>query len=169
MKYSMFCILLFLVSCSTFANELAPPLPAGSSDWLEGKPIGWSQLKGKVVLLNVWTFRCWNSYRSLPWLVSLKIKFPQMELIGIHSPEFDHEKDRNQLRETMASYKVAYPQVLDDDHTYWRKLNNRYWPAFYVVDKQGMIRGKFAGETHPGDSQAKRIEKLIEELTQESL
>ena len=144
-------------------------MPSGSSDWLEGKPIGWAQLKGKVVLLNVWTFRCWNSYRSLPWLVSLKTKFPQLELIGIHSPEFDHEKDRTKLRETMAGYKVTYPQVLDDDHNYWRQLNNRYWPAFYVVDKQGKIRGKFAGETHPGDSQAKRIEKLIEELMKESL
>ncbi|MCI0414507.1 redoxin domain-containing protein [bacterium] len=169
MKYSIFSVLLFLIACSSFANEPAPPLPSKSSDWLEGKPFGWSQLKGKVVLMNVWTFRCWNSYRSLPWVVSLKTKFPQMELIGIHSPEFDHEKDRNKLRETMASYKVTYPQVLDDDFAYWRQLNNRYWPAFYVVDKQGKIRGKFAGETHPNDSQAKRIEGLIEELMKESL
>lgn len=92
-----------------------------------------------------------------------------MEVIGIHSPEFDHEKDRSKLRETMAGYKVTYPQVLDDDHNYWRQLNNRYWPAFYIVDKQGKIRGKFAGETHPDDPQAKRIEKLIDELTKESL
>lgn len=167
MKYSIFCVLLFLISCSGFANEPAPPLPSRASDWLEGKPIAWSQLKGKVVLMNVWTFGCWNSYRSLPWIVSLKKTIPGLEILGIHSPEFDHEKNRDKLRETMASYKVTYPQVLDDDLHYWRQLNNRYWPAFYVVDKQGKIRGKFAGETHPNDSQAKRIENLIKALTRE--
>ncbi len=117
--------------------------------------------------MNVWTFGCWNSYRSLPWIVSLKKTIPGLEILGIHSPEFDHEKNRDKLRETMASYKVTYPQVLDDDLHYWRQLNNRYWPAFYVVDKQGKIRGKFAGETHPNDSQAKRIENLIKALTRE--
>lgn len=164
MKYYLFGFLLFMVSCNLFANQPAPGLPAKSTDWLDGKPLQWSGLKGKVVLLNVWTFACWNSYRSLPWIVSLKQKFPDLEIIGIHSPEFEHEKNRNSLRETMASYKINYPQVLDDDHHYWNQLNNRYWPSFYVVDKNGIILGKFAGETHAGDSQAKSIEDLIEAL-----
>jgi hypothetical protein len=90
-----------------------------------------------------------------------------LQIIGIHSPEFDYEKDRAQMRQTMTKYHVDWPQVLDDNHDYWKKLNNRYWPAFYVVDKQGQIRGKFAGETHLKDPQASEIEKMIESLLQE--
>jgi len=165
MKYCIFLFLLLLVSCTGFASETPPPLPSSSSDWLDGKPLQWKDLHGKVVLLNVWTFECWNSYRSLPWLVSLKQKFPDLQIIGIHSPEFEREKDRDALRKTMASYHVRYPQVLDDEHSYWKQLNNRYWPAFYLVDKNGEIQGKYAGETHPNDDQAKEIEQLIERLT----
>ena len=67
----------------------------------------------------------------------------------------------------MANYKVTYPQLLDDEFHYWRQLNNNYWPAFYLVDKQGKIRGTFAGETHANDSQAKKIEQLIDVLSRE--
>ncbi len=150
-----------------FAVEQAPALPDDPSKWLDGKALRWQDLQGKVVLVNVWTFACWNSYRSLPWIVSLQKKFPDLRIIGIHSPEFDSEKDRNRLRQTMAQYKVTYPQVLDDDHDYWDQLNNRYWPAFYLVDKHGVIRGRFAGETHPEDSQAEKIEALIQMLSME--
>ncbi len=168
MKYWMMSALLLLVSCSTFANEQAPQLPGAASEWLDGKPLQWQSLKGKVVLMNVWTFGCWNSYRSLPWVVSLQQRFPDLQIIGIHSPEFDYEKDRKRLRNTMAEYKIHYPQLLDDGYGYWRQLNNRYWPSFYVVDKNGKIRGKFAGETHMNDRQAGQIERLINTLSQES-
>ncbi len=163
----VFGFLIFIISCTAFASVPAPPLPQRSSDWLDGKAVGWEQLKGRIVMLNVWTFGCWNSYRSLPWIVFLKQKFPDLQIIGIHTPEFDHEKDRNRLRQTMNTYKVTYPQLLDDDYKYWRQLNNRFWPSFYIVDKQGKIRDKFVGETHVNDSQAKDIEKLIEDLIKE--
>jgi hypothetical protein len=167
MRCIILVFLLSFLSCTTFGNEPAPPLPATTSDWLDGKQLQSKDLKGKIVLLNVWTFGCWNSYRSLPWLVSLNSRFPQLQMIGVHSPEFAYERDRNGLRKAMAKYRVTYPQVLDDDMKYWRRLNNRYWPAFYVVDGNGRIRGKFVGETHAGDSQAKRIEELIQRLTEE--
>jgi hypothetical protein len=166
MKYALPLLLVIILTNSCFSADAAPPLPSAASNWLDGKPLKWEQLKGKIVLLNVWTFGCWNSYRSLPWIVSLQQKFPEMQIIGIHTPEFAHEKDRNKMKDTMASYKVTYPQLLDDDFQYWRQLNNRYWPSFYVVDKNGIIRGKYIGETHANDSQAKQIEKLIQELTQ---
>ena len=167
MRCIILVFLLFFVSCTSFGSEPAPPLPAAASDWLDGKQLQWSDLKGKIVLLNVWTFGCWNSYRSLPWLASLTSRFPGLQIVGVHTPEFAHEKDRNALRKTMEKYRIAYPQLLDDDKKYWRSLNNRYWPAFYVVDSQGRIRGKFVGETHAGDDQAKRIEGLIQQLTEE--
>jgi glutathione peroxidase-family protein len=167
MKFFIVISLLTLLSCNSFATESAPPLPSTSSQWLDGQAYQWKDLRGKVVLLNVWTFMCWNSYRSLPWIVSLQKKHPDLQIIGVHSPEFESEKNRNSLRKTMASYGVMYPQILDDNHDYWNQLQNTYWPAFYVVDKKGMIRGKFAGETHPDDAQARKIEQLIEVLQKE--
>ena len=157
-----------LLSSFVFASQPAPPLPQTPRAWLDSRTMSWQDLRGKVVLLNVWTFACWNSYRSLPWIVSLREKFPDLQIIGIHSPEFDYEKNRNQMRETMARYHVNYPQVLDDNHEYWQSLNNTYWPAFYIVDKKGNIREKFAGETHPDDRQAAEIEKVIDTLSKET-
>lgn len=149
------------------AQELAPSLPSDSNSWLDQKPLEWGRLKGKVVMLNVWTFACWNSYNSFPWIVSLQKKFPDLQIIGIHSPEFDYERDRSRMRDVMVKYHINYPQVLDDNHDYWKKLNNRYWPAFYIVDKQGKIRAQFAGETHLKDPQAKNVEEMIQALQRE--
>jgi glutathione peroxidase-family protein len=167
MKYIILISLLALLSCNSFATESAPPLPTKSSQWLDGQPYQWRDLHGKVVLLNVWTQACWNSYRSLPWIVSLQKKYPDLQIIGVHSPEFEREKNRSSLRETMSNYQVKYPQVLDDNHDYWNQLHNTYWPSFYVVDKNGNIRGKFAGETHANDRQALEIERLIDNLRKE--
>ena len=72
------------------------------------------------------------------------------------------------MRSEMKKYGVTYPQILDDDLGYWKALRNRYWPSFYIIDKQGEIRARFSGETHTNDSQARQIEKLIENLTAES-
>ena len=167
MKAIVQLILLFILihPLALSAAEQAPPLPKESSKWLDGKALQWGDLKGKVVVINVWTFACWNSYRSLPWLVSVQKKYPDLRIVGVHSPEFDYEKDRTRMRETMKHYNVSFPQVLDDDHAYWNALGNRYWPAFYVVDGNGQIRGKFSGETHEGDTQARQIESLIGQLS----
>lgn len=167
MKYG-FLILIVLLAAFASAEEHAPPLPANENQWLDHSPLRWSELHGKVVLLNVWTFACWNSYRSLPWLTVLQKRFPELQIIGVHSPEFDYEKNRNQMRSVMGQYHVTWPQVLDDNHEYWNSLDNQYWPGFYVVDKQGKIRGRFAGETHTDDEQAHRIEDLILRLVKES-
>jgi glutathione peroxidase-family protein len=156
-----------LLGRNASAYSPAPALPSSSNKWLDEKPVQWNQLKGKVVLLNVWTFACWNSYNSFEWIVSLQKKYPDLQIIGIHSPEFDYEKDRKKMRDVMAKYNINYPELLDDNHEYWKKLNNRYWPSFYIVDKHGNIRGEYFGETHIGDAQAKHIEELIGKLTAE--
>jgi len=156
-----------LLGKNASAFSPAPPLPSNSSSWLDQKPVQWKQLEGKVVLINVWTFACWNSYNSFEWVVSLQKKYPDLQIIGIHSPEFDYEKDRKRMRDVMTKYNISYPQVLDDNHDYWNKLNNRYWPAFYIVDKQGKIRSQYFGETHIGDAQAKQIEEAIGALIAE--
>jgi hypothetical protein len=167
MKILAFIFLTTILCGTAFSDREAPPLPEDSRKWLDGKVTNWEDLKGKVVLLNVWTFGCWNSYRSLTWIASLQKQYPDLVIIGIHSPEFSWEKDRTRLREVMEKYGIRYSQVLDDDHEYWGALNNRFWPSFYLVDKQGSIRSKFFGETHAGDSNARKIETAISALLNE--
>ena len=138
-------------------------------DWINSSPLSWLQLKGKVVLLDFWTFGCWNCYRSFPWLHELesRLKDQAFTAIGIHSPEFEHEKDPIAVAKNTKKFKLKHPVMIDNDHSYWRAIGNRYWPTFYLVDKQGKIRGVYIGETHVGDSNAQAIEKQITQLLNE--
>jgi hypothetical protein len=96
--------------------------------------------------------------------VSLQRKYPHLQIIGIHTPEFSWEKDRARMREEMKKLGMNYPQVLDDHYDYWNALGNTYWPSFYIIDKQGIFRGYYFGETHQDDNQAKKIEAVIAAL-----
>lgn len=85
-------------------------------------------------------------------------------MIGIHSPEFDREKLRSTVEESAARHKRHNPIMMDNDFAYWKALGNHYWPAFYVVDKQGVIAAQVIGEVHAGDSDATLVDDLIAEL-----
>jgi len=137
-----------------------------SQDWLNSQPLKLADLKGKVVLMDVWTFGCWNCYRSFPWLGALESRLAgkNFMVIGIHSPEFAHERDRQQVIAKVKEFKLHHPIMLDNDFSYWRALNNQFWPAFYILDKQGQIKGRFIGETHERSRNAIEIEQLIQSL-----
>ena len=151
------------------------PIPAPDftqqhpSQWLNSAPLRMKDLEGQVVLLDFWTYECWNCYRSFPWLHSVEARFhgASFQVIGVHAPEFDHERDINNVRKKVAEFKLKHPVMIDNDFRYWRAMNNRYWPAFYVIDKRGFIRGIFVGETHKGDKRARAIEELIAYLLAE--
>jgi len=151
----------------------APPLPefthSDSRDWIGSPPLKLADLRGQVLLIDVWTFDCWNCYRSFPWLNGLETKLhgKPFQAIGVHSPEFDHERDPSSVREKMQEFGLRHPTMIDNDFSYWEALGNKYWPTYYVVDKQGRIRGRFFGETHAGGRQARAIETLLEELLAE--
>lgn len=140
-----------------------------SEDWLNSPPLKLADLDGQVVIVDFWTFGCWNCYKSFPWLNSLQEKYANkpFKIIGVHSPEFAHERDRNKVIEKIAEFKLQHPVMIDNEFVYWKKLKNRFWPAFYVVDKKGLIRGFYAGETHANDSQARRIGSLVSRLLKE--
>lgn len=145
----------------------APPLPDGDRDaWIGSVPLTWDALRGDVVLLNVWTYGCGNCSRSIPWLKQLHARFAgrDFEIVGVHSPEFAWEKRRSAVVDAVERHGIAYPVVMDNDLAYWSRLDNRYWPAFYLVDRQGRISARFVGETHAGDRQARAIEEAIERL-----
>jgi thiol-disulfide isomerase/thioredoxin len=152
------------------AGQTAIRLPEfthqAAADWINSEPLEVADLRGSVVLLHVWTYECWNCYRSFPWLESVVERFAPRGLVtvGVHSPEFDREKDRAAVRARAEAFGLGHPTMIDNDHSYWRALGNQYWPAWYIVDQRGVIRALVVGETHPGDSRAAAIESAIEEL-----
>jgi len=154
---------------------LAAPLPAGefthsaADDWINSGPLRLAGLRGRVVLLDFWTFDCWNCYRSIPWLKAVETRFAPdgLRVIGVHTPEFDREKVRDNVVAKTREFGIDHPVMLDNDFSYWRAMDNRYWPAFYLLDRGGKIRAVFAGETHAGDRQAEAIEAAIGELLAE--
>jgi len=167
-----FLILLTQIASAAPVSD-TPPLPQFTSDkpghWFNSAPLRREQLLGKVLLIDVWTFDCWNCYRSFPWLHRLEAKLADQpfQVIGIHSPEFEHEKDPARVAAKIARFKLEHPVMMDNDMAYWRALNNRYWPAFYLVDKQGRLRFVHVGETHAGDRNASAIERELELLLKE--
>ena len=160
-------------SCSAERSPSFPELPefthTKASEWINSEPLSRADLKGQVVLIDVWTFACWNCYRSFPWLNELEKTFANQPftIIGVHSPEFDYEKDRTNIEAKVEEFKLHHPVMIDNDFSYWKKLGNKYWPSFYLIDKTGKARGYWIGETHSGDKRAKAIEKAIRALLAE--
>jgi thiol-disulfide isomerase/thioredoxin len=153
-------------------NTPAPEFPhTRESSWLNSPPLTLAGLRGQVVLLDIWTTDCWNCYRSFPWLRRVTDRFAKhgLVVIGVHSPEFESEKNRAGIAARLAQYQLTNPQMLDDDFAYWRRLDNRYWPAFYLIDKQGRIRQLLVGEQHIGDGSARKFEAEIQALLDEPL
>ncbi|MEM7304378.1 MAG: thioredoxin-like domain-containing protein [Pseudomonadota bacterium] len=149
------------------------PLPEftqiSANQWINSAPLKVSDLKGKVLMLDIWTYGCWNCYRSIPWMLTLEERFGQQgfQIIGIHTPEFDHERERDNVIAKMQEFEISHPVMMDNNFSYWKALNNRYWPSFYIVDKTGNIRGMFIGETHPNTERANQMEALISRLLKE--
>ena len=153
----------------------AKPVPAPefthreAADWINSAPLRLADLGGHVLLIDIWTFECWNCYRSFPWLKSVEERFaPEgLRVIGVHSPEFDRERDRAAVAEKVREFDLHHPVMIDNDFSYWKALGNRFWPTYYLIDKRGQIRHRFVGETHEGDRRAHEIEGAIERLLAE--
>ncbi len=96
-----------------------------------------------------------------------KFKGKNFVIVGIHSPEFDRERDVKAVQAAADKNKLTYPHYIDNDFVYWKALQNRYWPAFYLIDKKGQVRAAEVGEMHSGTSRAKRVEEQIQALLAE--
>ena len=176
-KNSYFALALLIISISivVHAARINPldKLPEftqlDSHAWINSEPLMLSDVRGKVLLIDIWSYGCWNCYRSFPWLNSLEQKFVDQDflIIGIHTPEFDHEKDRANVVKHADKFMLHHPIMMDNNFAYWKSLGNKYWPSYYIVDKEGNIRDAYVGETHAGDRNAKRIEKAIAKLLKE--
>lgn len=181
MRYAMLAIFLSLGTVVMLTPGAAPARAVGdaksapefthraAADWINSAPLTLAFLRGKVILLDFWTFECWNCYRSIPWLNATEQRFQTrgLQVIGVHTPEFDRERVRANIEKKIAEFGIRHPVMVDNDFSYWNAMNNRYWPAFYLIDRQGRLRAHYAGETHAGDAQARRIESDIEALLAE--
>jgi len=125
-------------------------LPAldGATSWLNSSPLTREGLRGKVVLIDFWTYSCINCLRSLPYVSGWYQKYKEhgLVVIGVHAPEFAFEKDLGNVRQAVHDLGVTYPVALDSNYAIWRGFDNQYWPAHYVIDAQGRIRAHHFGE-----------------------
>ena len=140
-----------------------PPLD-GAVLWLNSPPLTREQLKGKVVLIDFWTYSCINCIRSIPYVRAWHGRYKDQGLvvIGVHSPEFAFEKDPANVRKAVADFGITYPVALDNNLAIWSAFNNRYWPAHYLADAQGRIRYHHFGEGRTDDTEAAIRALLIE-------
>jgi cytochrome c biogenesis protein CcdA/thiol-disulfide isomerase/thioredoxin len=141
------------------------PSLAGATGWLNSAPLTPAALRGKVVLIDFWTYSCINCLRALPYVKSWYARYAPYGLvvIGVHAPEFPFEKNPDNVRRAVHDLGITYPVALDNDYAIWGAFNNRYWPAHYFIDAQGQIRGHHFGE---GDYAAS--EQLIRKLLLEA-
>ncbi len=124
------------------------PQLTGATSWLNTSPLTPESLRGKVVLIDFWTYSCINCLRSLPYVNGWYQKYKDhgLVVIGVHSPEFAFEKDPDNVRRAVRDLGVTYPVALDSNYAIWRAFDNQYWPAHYFIDGQGHIRGHHFGE-----------------------
>src|SRR5215212_2973216 len=128
--------------------EGAMPSLGGATGWLNSRPLTAAGLRGKVVLIDFWTYTCINWLRQLPYVRAWAEKYRDQGLvvIGVHTPEFAFERDLDNVRRAAKDMRVDYPIAIDSDYAIWRAFDNRYWPALYFVDAQGHIRHHHFGE-----------------------
>jgi thiol-disulfide isomerase/thioredoxin len=127
-------------------NRPAPNITA--STWLNSSPLSLDDLRGKVVLVKFWTFGCYNCNHVEPYVKAWcdKYKDQGLEVIAVHSPEFDYEKNINNVKRYIQKEHVTYPIAIDNDFITWRAYRNRAWPTIYLIDKKGIIRHQRIGE-----------------------
>jgi thiol-disulfide isomerase/thioredoxin len=133
--------------------------------WLNSEPLSAADLRGKVVLIDFWTYTCINWRRTLPYLRAWEQKYRDSGLvvIGVHTPEFSFEKDIGNVRRVAKNQNVDYPIAMDSDYAIWNAFKNQYWPALYFVDAQGRIR-----HHHFGEGDYEQSEVIIQQLLAEA-
>jgi cytochrome c biogenesis protein CcdA/thiol-disulfide isomerase/thioredoxin len=146
------------------AGRTAPPLN-GATQWLNSPPLTDEMLRGKVVLVDFWTYSCINCLRTLPYLKAWDEKYRSQGLviIGVHSPEFAFEKDAHNVEQAIHDLGITYPVAMDNQFAIWNAYKNEYWPAHYLIDAQGKIRHQ-----HFGEGAYQETEQMIQTLLKET-
>jgi thiol-disulfide isomerase/thioredoxin len=141
------------------APEITSPI------WINSEPQSLIDLRGKVVLVEFWTFGCFNCQNVEPQMKKWHQDYAKdgLVVIGVHSPEFSHEKDAMTVKKYVVDHRISYAVAIDNDFHVWNRYKNRYWPAIYLVDKQGIIR-----YTRVGEGGYRQTEETIQMLLAET-
>ena len=141
------------------------PSFAGAVGWLNSKPLTPAGLRGKVVLVQFWTYTCVNWLRTLPYVRAWAEKYKDKGLvvIGVHTPEFGFEKNIDNIRRAMKEMGIEYPVAIDSNYALWNAFGNEYWPALYLIDARGRIR-----RHHFGEGDYEQSERAIQQLLVEA-
>lgn len=150
------------VKADTMDNAL--PSLAGAVQWLNSPELSGESLKGKVVLVDFWTFDCINCQRTLPYVKDWAKKYEKdgLVVIGVHTPEYGFERIIDNVRDQVKKLGITYPVAIDNNYAIWRNFDNQYWPAHYLVDAKGQVRYTHFGEG-AYDAQEQMIQQLLEE------
>ena len=150
---------------SNLPIEGSAPLLDGAVTWLNSQPLTPAELRGKVVLVDFWTYSCINCIRTIPYVRAWAEKYKDQGLvvIGVHAPEFAFEKNVDNVRKAIADFQINYPVAIDNDYRIWRAFENNYWPAHYLIDAKGQIRYQ-----HFGEGNYRQTEQAIQDLLREA-
>ncbi len=134
---------------------------AGIEKWLNSDPLTMQQLRGKVVLVDFWTYTCINCVRTLPYVKSWYDKYRSQGLVvvGVHTPEYPFERSTSNVAAALKKYDIRYPVAQDNRYTTWNAYNNQFWPAAYLIDKKGQVV-----YTHFGEGDYQETEATIRKL-----
>jgi thiol-disulfide isomerase/thioredoxin len=138
---------------------------SGAVAWFNSAPLTDQALRGKVVLVDIWTYSCINSLRQLPYVTrwAAKYKDAGLVVIGVHTPEFPFEHEHANVAWAVKNFRVAHPVPMDNNYAIWRSLNNEFWPADYLIDGQGRVRYH-----HFGEGDYAKSEQMIQQLLKEN-
>jgi thiol-disulfide isomerase/thioredoxin len=142
----------------------APALDGG--DWIQGRPVDLRQLRGRAVaLIDFWDYTCVNCIRTLPYVVGWHERYARsgLVIVGVHAPEFSFAREHSNVVAALRQFGIEYPVVLDNEYAIWRAYSNRFWPAKYLVDKDGRLRYYHFGEGLYQESES-QVQKLLREL-----
>lgn len=137
----------------------------GIKQWLNSEPLTMAQLRGKVVLVDFWTYDCINCINTLPHVVRWHDKYKDKGLVvvGVHTPEYAFERKTDNVRAALKRFDIRYPVAQDNGYETWNAYGNRYWPAFYLVNKKGQVVYTHFGEGRYEQTEAK-IQQLLAEM-----
>ena len=143
-------------------SATAPELANGS--WINSEPLTLKDLRGRVVLIEFWTFGCYNCRNALPFVKGWHDRYREkgLTVIGVHSPEFEEERKVENLRRAVSSLGITYPVVADNDYQTWNAYHVEAWPTTFLLDKQGRIRWMYVGEGNYDEAE-RVIQKLLAE------
>ena len=156
------------VACAGDAAPRSAPefTHRAAADWINSAPLTLAALRGRVVLVEFWAFECVNCLNSRQWLEALERdkSAAGLVVVGVHTPELPTERSAANVREAVTRLGIRHAVMLDGDYSYWNALGNQYWPAFYLIGRDGLLQGSAVGEMHRGEPRARELEGAIDQL-----